>query len=159
MNRSPAPSKAQYAEVFLERTALGILLLALVYGCAAAEGLSHGRLAQALGWIQLPLRFGVVAVLLPAIWRYFRRARPGCGHRLDGFVAEMFRRAALATFCATFLLLLSLEFVTRKGLVALSPSLIAQGLLCASLGVFGISFMRMARVADEENADDPEPQP
>jgi hypothetical protein len=159
MKQPPAPTKAQQGEAFLERTALGVLLLSLAYGCAVAGGLSHGRLALTFGWLQRALNIGVIGVLLPSFWRYFRRGPQGCGHPLDGFVVDVFRRAALVTFCANFLLLLALELVTRKGFIALTPPQLVQGLLCASLGTFGLAFLRMARVPEEDDAAGLEPLP
>lgn len=162
MPATKPPNTALLLERFMQRTALGVFLLALRYGMTAAGPLLGEELMALVRYLQLALSLLIVLLVLPAFWHYLklrRQRRADCANP-DSFVLEMFRRAALIAFSYSFVLLVLLDLVSRKSLVYLSAPLVINLVLSFMLAVFSISFYLLSRLdePDDDEPNDEEPQ-
>ena len=97
----------------------------------------------------------VLVILLPVFIRFVRlRANKDCDwSQPGGYVAEIFGKACVRAFSATFVLLIVLQVVADKYFAALPTAFFLSVILALSLGVLGLTFFYLVR-SDEDELDD-----
>jgi hypothetical protein len=149
-------SMAQFADRFLLRTAIGVLLVAIAYAAGAAMYLVGDEIADYLDKLQLLLAVAAVVIILPGFIKYARlRAAGQCrAGEPEGFVAEVFNKACVKAFSLTFVFLIILEPLSKKYLTELPTNFFINLTLCLSLGVFSLTFFFLNREDDDDLEDE-----
>jgi hypothetical protein len=142
MKTTTAVPIAQLAENFLQRTALGVLLMALAYALAAAIYLVNDTLAQPMEWVKSGLSVGAALIVLPGFVRMLRlRMHWDCDlAEAESYIGGVFRTACVAGFCAAFVLMTLSGPLAERMPTQLPMDFYLQSILALSLGAFGVSF-------------------
>ncbi len=158
-------SPAQIVDTLLQRTAIGLFLLAIGYTMSATMYVvSDQEIVDLMDRLQLVPSILVLLIVFPAFVRFARlryRHKNECSEA-DGYLVEMFKRASAMAFSLTFIFLMTLELVTEKYLAGLAAPFFINATLAFSLGVLSVGFFRLVRgdVDDDSNDDfDTEPAP
>lgn len=151
---SKSETAPQFVDRFLQRTAIGVLMMSLAYLIGAALYLVQDPWQKPLDVGQFLLSIGAVVVVLPVFLGYVRlRASGECSRaETDGFVADVFNRACVMAFSLTFVILIALEPLTRRFFEHLPTPFFINLILGLSLGVFSVTFFRLSH--DDEDDDD-----
>jgi hypothetical protein len=154
MTKPTQTSTAQVVDTFMQRTALGILLMSVKFSLAAAAPFLPATLDNALDIAAVLLSIAAALVILPAFARYIERRKSdkgGCRH-VESYVVEMFREAGMRAFSATFVLLISLQIFADTVSPDLPVGFYLDLIMAVSLGVAALSFLALVRDdADEED--------
>ena len=158
-NKNPTTRQvlpAQIIDSFMQRTALGVFLMALAYAMSAAMLLTSPKVADLLDKLQLGLGILVLLVVFPAflqIVKLRRRTGRDC-EETDGYIVAMFKKASAKAFSLTFVFMVAMQVVTEKLQTGLSPSFFVNVILAFTLGVFSITFFILVRSDSDEIEDD-----
>lgn len=152
-NRSNNDSPALTIEKFMQRTAWGIFLLAIVHGMSAAEFLVPDNTAETLALASKLLGIGVILVVAPGFYQAmklggFRKLE--CDHH-EGFVTEILSKASTMAFSLTFVCLLTLKVIAEKYGTGLPAAFFLNVALTFSLLFFSISFFVLNRDPGEDD--------
>lgn len=147
-------STAQFVDRFMTRTALGIFLVALAYGASVLERTLPSNAADLFDKIGLALGIAAVVIVLPQFVQLIRRRKAlGIGrNEPEGFVTDVYKRAAERAFALTFIFLLAMDVMTRGVLANLSADVAIKAVIAVSLSIFSLSFFLFNRV-DEDDDD------
>jgi hypothetical protein len=158
-NQNPKAKRvlpAQIIDSFMQRTALGVFLLALAYTVSAAMFVASPRVAELLDKLQLGLSIVVLLVVFPAFLRIVklrRRSGSDC-EETDGYIVAMFRKASATAFSLTFVFLVVMQVVTEKLQSDLPASFFVNLIQAFTLGVFSIIFFLLVRSDSDQTDDD-----
>ncbi len=149
---------AQLYDRFLLRSALSMLMLAVVYTLDASRSFAADDAAsimkRAEGILAILLMINLLPVMAKLMWFKVKR-KPGCNDP-DGFVASTFKEAAVRGFSTGFIaMLVALEL--SKGPLADWPATVFLNIVLAlMLGVLSVSFLLANRETepDEDFGDD-----
>lgn len=135
--------------------ALVALALAGYFGTSAFEPIVSAEAATALHWIGVSLALVALLLLLPiVVWKL--RNRDGEVWKLyqgnDGYVADILAKAHMASWGATFLLLVALSRLDRK-LAHLPPESCFAGVAAFMLAVFSLVFLYLNRPVGAESEE------
>ncbi len=155
-SKSSKESPAELIDRFLQRTAIGVFMLALSYVMSAAEYLVSDEVAGHIDRLQLLLSALIIVVVLPAFLKYLKLKTNKDKECPDtsGYVMEMFKRAGIKAFSLTFIFLIAVNWVAEKYLTRLPAPFFINATLAFTLGVFSISFYFLLRGDDDEDPDD-----
>ncbi len=145
-------SPAQFVDRFMTRTALGIFLVSLAYGASVFERLLEGETVAILDKLGLALGIGAIVIVLPQFISLIKRRKSlelGSGEP-EGFVTDVYKRAAERAFALTFVFLLFMDIMTGRTLSGLSAEVAIKIVIAVSLAIFSISFYLFNRVDDED---------
>jgi len=161
MNQNNNESTAQFIDKFLHRTAIGTLLMTCAYAVSSAMYLVSEEVAATLDVVELLLALSAVVVVLPVFIQMVRlRSRQQCGQaELDGYMAEVLKKACVKAFSFTFVFLILLEATSEKYLTKLPTGFFINVIRAFSLGVFSLTFLLLLRSDDaetEDHFDDPQ---
>lgn len=133
---------AQNIEAMLQRTAIGMLVLALAYALSAAEfwlGLEAEDLIQK---IQTVLSILIVFIIFPAFYKGIKTLR-SCGDIQlfeDGYLPDVFKHASAQAFSFTFIFLIACEMFIKNIAIEMPPLFFIHVVQSFTLGVFSMSF-------------------
>jgi hypothetical protein len=156
MSSSNTLSTADMADRHRQLFALAMLGASLIYLGKAAEHLAPEAMADYLDYATVGLALLVVGSLLPAFVAKFRLPSD---QKLvyfseSGYVAQLLRRAFKASWAATFISFVGLEFVARDNLVDLPAVFFIQAGLFIMLSVMSVTFLVLNWNADRDAAGD-----
>lgn len=150
-------SPAQIVDTLLQRTAIGLFLLAIAYTMSAAMYVINNQdIVNLMDRLQLVPSILVLLIVFPAFVKFAKlryRRKSECSEA-DGYLVEMFRRASAMAFGLTFVFLIVLELVTEKYLTGLPTPFFINATLAFSLGVLSVGFFRLARGDGDDESDD-----
>lgn len=151
----PSPSTAQMIDTFLQRTALGLVLIATKFAVTALAPFFTAVNEGLVDIITVLLSISAVLVVFPSFSRYLDRRRKdkaGCKH-MESYLATMFREAAIRAFTATFVLIVGLQMFVDLASSDLPVPFYLDLIMAVMAGSAAISFFLLVR-DDEDNADD-----
>lgn len=155
MSNQDDHSRAEFIDRFMHRTAIGVLLIALAYASSAMAPFLSEAAGSYLDNLELGLRVLAVIIILPQFIKMIRlRARQPENCETDGFVVDVYKRAASMAFALTFVTLVVMQALAGRELADLSAAFYINSTLAISLGVFSITFLRLAHAGDGEDDDD-----
>jgi len=149
-------SPAQIIDNFMQRTALGMLLMTIAYTMSTAMYAVAPETAEVLDKLQLGLGLLVLLVVFPAFLRMVklrRRMRSDCSET-DGYIVAMFRKASTLAFSLTFVFLIIMQVVTEKFQTELPAEFFINAVLAFSLGVFSITFFVLIHSDSGDEGED-----
>ena len=153
MTGKKTQNAAQIVDHFIQRTAIGVTLIALQYGASTAAYLMDDTAQRWIGRGSLALSILIIILVLPAFLRYFqlrKRNRAGC-RGAESYMLDTFRQAGLWAFSFTFILLQILMIITEKGGIDLPAAFFVKLALTGATGSLGLSFFFMTRGGDEND--------
>ena len=146
----------QTIETMLQRTAIGMVMLAFAYGLSAVELWVGPEAPNVLQTIQTILSILIVLTILPALYKTIISVKKCKGeHPLsDGYLSETFKHASAQAFSFTFIFIIVIE-MTIKNLAMEIPTLFYIHIIEAfTLGVFSISFFVKLRKDSRDDFGD-----
>lgn len=151
---------AEFLDLFIRRSALGVFLLALAYGLAALASVLGDEWAAGLGYVQLGLSFAILVVVFPVFWRYLRlrgTRAAGCPSP-ESYLASQFQKASAWGFTAMFIVLVLMEALVRKLFPETPAERVLNLALALGLTVFSLAFFFLSRadLGDEEADEEDE---
>ena len=148
--------KAEFIDKFLQRVAIGVVLVALAFNLSALAFVVPDAVAFYLNKIELALGILAVIIVLPQFIKMMRCRMRGeaWAEDADSFVANIYRRAAEKGFSLTFVALVVLIFLSDDYLIELPLEFYFQALLAFSLGVFSLTFFWLLWADEEAPADE-----
>ncbi len=155
MADNPAPTPAQVVDTFMQRSAIGLLLIALKFAVTAGAHFLPEVAEDVVDITALLLSIAAVFVILPSCGRYLagRKADRTCFANVESYLAEMFREAAMRAFSATFVLLIGLHIVTDLASPDLPTVFFLDLIIAVMTGAAAISYFILVR-GDQDDADD-----
>lgn len=153
MTQKPAFSMAQLADQILQRTALGVFLMAIAFAIGAGMHVVSDDTAALLDKIQLVFVVTAVIAILPTFYRYVRlRTKGECEFdETESYIGNVFNKAGVRAFGASFMMLAIAGPIGRKRLPDLSPEFFDYVVLAVSLAVFSITFFASIERDEEED--------
>ena len=147
---------AQFVDRFLQRTAIGVLLVGFAFAVSAAMYLVTDEFAAYLDKLTLLLGLAAVITVLPVVVRMMRlRANKQCNWSgADSYVSGVFNKACVSAFEVTFIFLIILEPVTKKFLTDQPTDFFINVILSVSAAVLGVAFFYRTRKDADELVDD-----
>lgn len=148
-------SAAQFYDRHMQRMAISMFLLAILFGISAVKFWIEGEIYQLLGRVQLVGAALVILILLPTFLKKMRMRgvwKSACAQG-DGFILAAFKKAASNAFSATFITLLIALKVSESYLANLPTSFFISVVLFVSLGVCSVSFLFAIREPKEDFDD------
>lgn len=147
----------QFADTFLQKTALGVFILSFGFAFEVVEYLVSPGVYRWIKFIELAIGAGIVLLIFPAFIRYIRYCRKfGRTFAPEGYVTEMFRRACARSFEVTFIFLLVAEVVSHRLLPGVPGKILLDATLFITLMVMSLTFLRLNGSSDEEDGFDDE---
>lgn len=144
---------AQLNDRFLNRTALSLLMLAVVYTLEVSRLLAANDIAalmnKAGGVLALILVINLMPVTIKLMWFKYKR-KPGCNDP-DGFVASTFMGAAVKGFTTSFIAMLVALELSRNVLSDWSATIFLHIILALTLAVLSISFLLANRETEPDD--------
>jgi len=147
---------AQFADRFLRRVALAVLLMAISYTAAATLHFVEGNLNEALTIVRKVFGIGAALIVLPQFINFIRlRMRvKDCGEEPEGFIAEIYGQSAVSAFAVAFVTMVFLEPFAGKAFSDLPPDFFIQAMLALMMATLGINFFIRSRAGDDELDDE-----
>ena len=147
---------AQFVDRFLQRTAIGVLLLGVAFAVSAAMYLVTESTALYLDKLTLLLGLIAIIVVLPGFIKLMRlKKNKQCDWSgSDSYMSGVFNKACVSAFEATFIFLIILEPVTKKYLTNQPTDFFINVILSLSAGVLGLAFFYRMRKDTAELEDD-----
>jgi len=134
---------AQLYDRFLNRTALSMIMLAIVYALDASRTFAADDIAsmmkRAEGILGILLMINLLPVMIKLVWFKFKRM-PGCDDP-DGFVASTFKDAAVKGFTTGFIAMIVALKLSEQILADWSATTFLNIILALMLSVLSISFL------------------
>lgn len=134
---------AQLYDRFLNRTAISMIMLAVVYALDASRAFTADDVAslmkRAEGILGIILMINLLPVMVKLMWFKFKRM-PGCNDP-DGFVANTFKEAAVRAFTTGFIAMIVALKLSEQILADWSATIILNIILALMLSVLSISFL------------------
>jgi hypothetical protein len=163
MKQQKTESTAQLTDRFLQRTAIGVLVMSIAYATSAAAYLVGEELAETLDKLEMVPALLAVAIILPIFVKFVRlRANRDCATGDAGsYLAEVYKKAGLKAFSFGFVFLVILEPLTKNAFSHLPGNFFVNVILSFLLAVFGLTFLLLSRDDDDEfdDEDETEQQP
>jgi len=152
---------AQLYDRFLNRTALSMIMLAVVYALDASRFFAADDIAsimkRAEGILGILLMVNLLPVMLKLMWFKFKHM-PGCNDP-DGFVASTFKEAAVRGFTTGFIAMIVAMKLSEKIFADWPATIFLNIVLALMLGVLGVSFLVANREQElDDNFDNGEAQ-
>ena len=146
---------AQVVDQFMQRTVIGVALLATKHAGNAVQYLVSDRVSHWIGWGNNAISLMIVLLLFPAFFRYFRlrRTNPSVCIKSDGFLSQMFKEAAARAFAITFVTLLVMVLVTQKALQDLPAAFFLNIAVAVCIGSLAAAYFFLTRDTDDEDDD------
>ena len=147
---------AQFVDRFLQRTAIGVLLVGIAFAVSAVMCLVTDETAQYLDKLSLLLGLIAIVFVLPVVIKMVRLKRnKQCDWSgSDSYISGVFNKACVSAFEATFIFLIILEPVTKKYLTNQPTDFFINVILSLSAGVLGLAFFYRTRKDTAELEDD-----
>lgn len=142
----------QFVDFFLQRVALGVLLVSFGFAIEVGEYLLGPDVYQWLKVLEMGVSIGVVVLILPAFVRYvwYRRTH-GRDFAPEGYVSEMFRRSCARSFEVTFIFLLVVEVLAHRVFETVPAKIFLDATLFVTLAVMSLMFLRLNRSTDDDD--------
>jgi len=152
---------AQLYDRFLNRTAISMIMLAVVYALDASRAFTADDVAsmmkRAEGILGIILMINLLPVMVKLMWFKFKRM-PGCNDP-DGFVASTFKEAAVRAFTTGFIAMIVALKLSEQILADWSATIILNIILALMLSVLSISFLVANREPElDDDFDDGDAQ-
>ncbi len=151
-----AEPMAQLYDRFLNRSAVGMFLVALMFAYSAVEQVLGGNLPLFLNYAEKMLAILVVIVVAPVTFKVYWRKRSllGSCSEPEGFLTTIFQKAATRAFTGGFLALMVLYVLFEKQMVSWPAAVLVPALLAFNLMVASVSFFLDNLSDDESDFDD-----
>lgn len=152
MNAKTPLSPAQFVDKFITRTAIGVFLVSLAYAVSVFEQLLAGEGVEILDKVGKALGIAAIVIVLPGFISLIRRRKSlNIGSdEPEGFVTDVYKRAAERAFALTFIFLLFMDVMTGRALSNLSAEVAVKMVIAVSLAIFSVSFYLFNRVSDDD---------
>ncbi|MEM9386459.1 MAG: hypothetical protein AAGA68_15490 [Pseudomonadota bacterium] len=140
--QAPTFDLAQLADTLLMRTTLGLVLLGTGHALTVAAVWFGPEAQESFRWVRLTLAGCILLLVLPAVLRFaVARRRTACSRAsCDGYLLDVFRRACVAAFTTTFLVLVALEIAVNQLPPSVDSHVILNALLTVTLWMLAGSF-------------------
>ncbi|MBO6505017.1 MAG: hypothetical protein JJ850_16515 [Kordiimonadaceae bacterium] len=150
-DKAPEPM-AQLYDRFLNRSAIGMFLLALLFALTAFEQSAAGELPGALKYAEKAIAILIIILVGPITFQVYRRKRSFVStcDEPEGFLTSSFQKAAMRAFTGSFILLIVLNVLLEKEAVDWPAAVIVPALLAFNLGVASLSFF-LDNLEDDED--------
>lgn len=160
MADSPARTPAQIVDTFMQRSAIGLLLIALKFAITAGAHFLPEAAEDVIDITALLLSIAAVFVILPSFGRYLagRKADRVCFANVESYLAEMFKEAAMRGFSATFVLLIGLHIVTDLVSLDLPIVFYLDLIIAVMTGAAALSYFMLVRSDEDDAGDDLDPE-
>lgn len=157
MAETPAPTTAQIVDTFMQRTAVGLVLIASKFAVTAAAHFLPVTAEDFVDITAVLLSIAAVFVVLPSFGRYVaaRQKDKSCFANVESYLAEMFKEAGMRAFSATFVLLIGLQIFTDLAQPGLPVVFYLDLIVAVMTGSAAISYFLLIR-DDTEEEDLPE---
>lgn len=156
MSAKKTPSPAEIFEKAMQRIALGVLLVSLANLMKILKYVLSPDFAAALDMAELGLGALAVIVVLPHVIKLvaLKMRLPSCEHEPEGFLVDVYKRAAEKGFAFTFIFLLFMNFMTSRSWAEFPAELVIEIIIAVSLAIFGVSFFVISRSYDDDENDE-----
>ena len=150
MTNKKKASVAEQIDKMMQRTALGIFLVAISYAIQTAKFFVTEETGDVLNIIARVLGVIIIILILPGVVKFFnmRRKNRKAGREPDGFVNEMFNKATGKAFQFTFLFLIFFEILSKYYLTHLPGEFFIKVIVSVTLAIFSITFFFLNRAGD-----------
>jgi len=157
MAETPAPTTAQIVDTFMQRTALGLVLIASKFVLTATSHFLPAASEDMVDITAVLLSIAAVFVILPSFSRYVaaRQKDKSCFANVESYLAEMFKEAGMRAFSATFVLLIGLQIFTDLAEPGLPIVFYLDLIVAVMTGSAAVSYFLLVQ-DDEEEEDLPE---
>ncbi|MEO0423300.1 MAG: hypothetical protein AAF184_13235 [Pseudomonadota bacterium] len=154
MSQSPTFELAQLADTLLTRSALGLVLLGAGHALTLAGVWLDPLTDERLHLARLVLAGGILLLVLPAVLSFaIARRRAACDSAsCDGYLLDVFRRACVVAFTATFLVLVALEGSAEHLPPTIDTHVVLNAVLAVTLWMLAGSFF--AQILSDRGTDD-----
>lgn len=144
---------AMFAEKLLNRTALGVFVVAFAFILDIAATYMDGALERIVDIASYALSLLVIVIILPVFLTYVRHFRR---HRdpVDSFVLQTYQTACVRAFEATFISLIFLDLIVSKFFPEILAQVVVEGVIAFCLLVMSITFFILNRRANRDDEDD-----
>lgn len=161
MIRFKKETGAQLHDRFLLRSAISMLLLAVIYASDAVRHMLAGNVVdlmkQAEQLLAVLLMINLLPVTLKLIWR--KRIARECRGEEDGFALSTYNRSIVKAFAVGFISSIVALQLSEGMLSYLPATFFLNSILALTLGTLSISFLLMSRdTADDSEGYDSEHQ-
>jgi len=156
MNNQKAASVAEQIDRIMQKTALGVFLVAVAYAVSVFEFFVSENVADGLNYLSKVLAIIIIVLVLPGFLKAVslrRRYGKAC-REPEGFVIAMFNKAAGKAFQFTFIFLIALEIVNGDALAHLPGEFFIKLIISVTLAIFSLIFFFLSRPGVDEEVDD-----
>lgn len=149
---------AQLYDRFLNRCAISMFLLALLFAYSAAEQLLGSELPAFLMYGEKAVAILILVLCGPVTVKVYMRKRSFVStcDEPEGFLTAAFQKAAMRTFTGSFVLLMVIYVLLDKAVVDWPAGVLVSGLLAFNMIVASGSFF-FDSFADSDDDFDEEP--
>lgn len=143
---------AQLYDRFLNRSAIGMFLLALLFAFTAFEQSTAAEVPSAVKYAEKAIAIVIIVIVGPVTFQVYRRKRSFVStcDEPEGFLTSAFQKAAMRAFTGSFILLIVLNVLLEKGAVNWPAAVIVPALLAFNMGVASLSFF-LDNLGDDED--------
>ena len=156
MSKKKPKSPAEIADQAMQYIAIGIFLVALAKASSALIFFAGEDMVSLLRYAKTGLGILAVIVVFPQFVRLVRlkmNIPSGCAEP-EGFIIDVYKRAAERAFAFTFVFLVFLDYMTGNSWSHLPTEFVADLILAASLAFFSLSFFVFNRAGDTDEGED-----
>lgn len=147
---------AQLYDRFLNRSAIGMFLVALLFALSAGEQLLGDEMPTVLSYAEKALAFLIIILVAPVTFKVYWRKKTllGTCDEPEGYLTASFQKAAMRAFTASFLVMLTLYVLYDKQVIDWSAAAVVPALLAFNMLVASGSFLFDNLSGDEDDFDD-----
>lgn len=144
---------AQLYDRFLNRTALSLIMLAVIYALDVSRSFAGDDMAAIIkrtgGILGILIVVNLLPVTIKLAWFKFKR-KPGCNDP-DGFTATTFKEASVRGFATGFIAMLFALELSKGFLADWSATMFLDIILALMLSVVSVSFLLANRETDPDD--------
>ena len=155
MNNKTSASVAEQLDKIMQKTALGVLLVACAYTLSVLKMFFDVPVVTILDYTKTALGILAIVVVLPGVLKgvQLRRKYGEACKEPEGFIMEMFNKAAGKSFQFTFIFLIFLEMISRNLLAHLPPAFFLKLIIAVTLAIFSLTFFFLSRSDSDEDIE------
>jgi len=156
MNNKTSASVAEQLDKIMQKTALGVLLVACAYTLSVLKIFFDVPVVTFLDYTKTALGILAIVIVLPGFVKgiQLRREHGEACKEPEGFIKEMFNKAAGKAFQFTFIFLIFLEMISRNYLAHLPPSFFLKLIIAVTLAIFSLTFFFLSHSDSDEDIED-----
>lgn len=156
MNNKTSASVAEQLDKIMQKTALGVLLVACAYTLGVLKVFFDAPIVTILDYSKMALGILAIVMVLPGFLKgvQLRREHGEACREPEGFIKEMFNKAAGKSFQFTFIFLIFLEMISRNYLAHLPAEFFLKLVIAVTLAIFSLTFFFLSRSDSDEDIED-----